>query len=295
MTRAAPPLAAMFAHHTEHDTRQLDPAALEASLADLLAAARARWPEVELDAAAAIADLAACWAPEQPVPRTAVLPAFAVELLLARGCLRGDAAALRVLDREMFDKAARVLVRLQLNASDADDVRQDVQTKLLVGDRPRLAQYEGTGPLAQWIASVAGREGLRLLRRRRITEPLDDDALLDGDDDPELATLNARHGADFKRAFQAAVTELPPRDRVVLRALLVDDRSVNDIAALYKIHRVTASRWVAEVRQRLLRETRRRLQDSLQLDAASLDSAVRIVAGGLDLSLYRLLAGSHPP
>jgi len=283
-------LADIFLAHADHDTGQLDPAALEASLRDVLSAARARWSDVAFDDAAAVASLAASWAPGDPASPAVAHPPFVVELALAQACLRGEPSALHVLRREMFVRAERVLARLRLDPADVDDVRQEVQTKLLVGDQPKLAQYEGSGPLSHWIASVAGREGLLVLRRRRITEPLDADALLDDDDDPELAVLNTRHGADFKRAFQAAVADLPPRDRTVLRALLVDDRSVNDIAALYKIHRVTASRWLSEIRQRILRDTRTRLQQTLQLDASSVDSAVRIVASELDLSLYRLLA-----
>ncbi len=283
-------LAEVFVQRADHDTRSLDRAALSASLSQLLAAARARWPEVELDDVAVVESLAARWAPADPAPRIAEYPPFAVELVLAQACLRGEVTALRVLYGEMFERAERVLARLRLDAADVDDVRQEVRTKLLVGDRPKLAQYEGNGPLSQWLASVAGREGLLLLRRRRISEPLGDDMFVDDDPDPELALLNARHGAELKRAFQAAVADLPPRDRTVLRALLVDDLSVNDIAALYKIHRVTASRWISEIRQRLLRDTRHRVQQTLKLDASSIDSAVRIVARDIDLSLYRLLA-----
>ena len=272
-------LAEVFVQHTDHDTGWLDRAALDTSLAQLLATARARWPAVAFDDAATVESLAAVWAPADPVPRIAEYPPFVVELVLAQACLRGEVTALHALYHEMFAQADRVLARLRLDSADADDVRQEVRAKLLVGDRPKLAQYEGDGPLSHWIASVAGREGLLLLRRRRITEPLNDDAFLDEDTDPELAVLNARHGAEFKRAFQAAVADLAPRDRTVLRALLVDDRSVNDIAALYKIHRVTASRWISEIRQRLLHDTRRRLQQTLQLDASSIDSASATAAG----------------
>ena len=286
MTRA---LADAFLAASRHAAAQIDRAALGDAIAEIIAAARARWAEIAFDDRAVAAHLAGAWDPDAAAPVAVELPAFAVELALAHACLRGDPAALRVLDSEMFARALRVLGRLRLAGADLDDVRQDVRTKLVVGDRPKLALYEGQGPLENWIAAVAGREGLMVLRRRRATEELDDAAFID-DGDPELAMLNAQHGAELKRAFQDVVAALPPRDRTVLRALIVDDRSVNDIAALYRIHRVTASRWISEIRHKLLHETRRRLQQRLGLDPASLDSAVRLVDSDLDLSLYRLLA-----
>jgi RNA polymerase sigma-70 factor (ECF subfamily) len=258
---------------------------------EILAAARARWPQIAFDDAACAHHLDACRDEGQ-------LPPFAVELALAVACLAGDAAAIRAFNDEMFDRVDRVLSRLGLSAADADDVKQDVRTKLLVsndaGDA-KLALYRGTGPLAHWVASVAGREALGSMRKKKPTDAIDDDDFLaDAADDPELVTLKAQHGAAFKEAFQAAVRELGSRERGILRALVVDDRSVNEVAAVYGIHRVTASRWVSELRADLLKRTRNQLRDRFQLDANSLESAMRMLDSNLDLSLYRLLAETKP-
>ena len=294
MPRSATDLAAIFVDRCLGDARDLDRAALGRALVELFDAARRRWPGIVVDAATVIEHLAQTWTPEGPTPATAVeLPPFAVELVLARACLGGDPTASRAFHEEMFDRVDRVLARLGLSAADAEDVKQDVRAKLLVGEHGdvKLALYHGTGPLAYWIASVAGREALGLLRRRRPTEALEDDDLLaDASDDPGLLALKSRHGADFKRAFQAAVAELAPRDRTILRALIVDDRSIGEIARAYGIHRVTASRWVSEIRLGLRQRTRDQLRAQLKLDASSLESAIRLVDSHLELSLYRLLA-----
>jgi RNA polymerase sigma-70 factor, ECF subfamily len=284
-------LAARFVERADSAAAGLDRAALEEALAGILASARERWPDIAFDDVAAVTTLAERWVPDGEAA-TLRFPPFAADVVFAQACLAGDAEALRGFHRDMFGRAHAVLARLKLGRADFDDVIQDVKTKLLVGERPRLAQFEGQGPLAHWVASVAGREALSLLRRRTPSESLDDAGDLVAADvlDPEHAVLHARHAADFKRAFQASVLELPPRDRAVLRALLVDERSVNEIAAFYQIHRVTASRWISGIRETLLRETRRRLQETLQLDPESLDSAVRIVAGQFDVSLHRILS-----
>ena len=241
---------------------------------EVLQAARTRWPGIAID--------------ESMLPETE-LPPYAVELVLARAAIAGDAAATGYVHREMFTRVEHVLARLGLAASDADDIKQDVRAKLLVGPDPRLAQYRGTGPLAQWIAAVAGREALGLMRRRKPTGELGDDDLFDASDDPQLAALKNQHSAEFKQAFQAAVEALPARDRAVLRAMIVDDRSVPEIAAVYGIHRATAARWVADIRQALLQGTRKRLGERLHLEDSSLDSAIRLIDSNLDLSLFRLL------
>lgn len=276
-------LATIFTATSE--ATALDRDALGITLAETLALARTRWPEIAIDDAEFVRALAARWTPD------AQLPPFAVDLVLAHACLHGDDAAIRTFHHEMFDRVDRVLGRLGLAGADADDVKQDVRAKLLLGgpDDAKLALYQGTGPLAHWVASVAGREGLGSMRRRRITEALGDDDLMDAADDPQLLTLKSRHSADFKLAFQAAVAELEPRDRAILRAMIVDDRTVGEVANVYGIHRVTASRWVSEIRHSLLAGTRRRLRVSLKLDEPSLESAIRLIDSNLDLSLYRLL------
>jgi RNA polymerase sigma-70 factor (ECF subfamily) len=250
------------------------------SLAESVVAAREKWPGIAVDEAGLAALIE---------ERGQGVPPCAIDLVLARACVAGDAAAIRHFDREMFDRVDRVLGRLGLSAADAEDVKQDLRTKLLLGDRAKLAQFQGTGPLVQWVASVAGREALSTLRRKKPIDSLGDDDLLDANDDPALTALKSQHGSDFKRAFQAAVAELPARDRAVLRAMIVDDRTINEIAAVYGIHRVTASRWVAEIRHALLKGTRNRLRAQLSLDESNLDSAMRMIDSNLDLSLYRLL------
>ncbi|MGE0396837.1 MAG: sigma-70 family RNA polymerase sigma factor [Kofleriaceae bacterium] len=261
---------------------------------EILAAARARWPQVMFDDAISARHLDECRDDAgQPPP-------FAAEVVLAAACLAGNAAAIRAFNDEMFERVDRVLSRLGLSAADADDVKQDVRTKLLVassasGGDPKLALYRGTGPLPHWIASVAGREALGSMRKRKSTDAIDDDDFLaDAADDPELVALKAQHGAAFKEAFQAAVRELGSRERGILRALIVDDRSVNEVAAVYGIHRVTASRWVSELRADLLKRTRNQLRDRFQLDASSIESALRMLDSNLELSLYRLLAETKP-
>ncbi|MGE0547683.1 MAG: sigma-70 family RNA polymerase sigma factor [Kofleriaceae bacterium] len=282
-------LAAQFAAHAD-EAEQVDLAALGRSLVETLDAVRRRWPAIQLDDQTIVSELAALRT--QATFDGGLIPPCAADLVLARACLRGDLAAQRYFSDQMFERVDRVLARLGVTGADGDDVKQEVRSKLLIGNagEPKLSLFQGTGPLVHWVASVAGRAALSMMRRRRITESLGDDELLDVADDPQLSTLKAAHRNHFKHAFQDAVSALEPRDRAILKALVVDDRTVHEVATLYGIHRVTASRWVAEIRKALLEGTRRRLRQRLKLDPLSVDSAIRWLDSNLDVSLYRLLA-----
>jgi RNA polymerase sigma-70 factor (ECF subfamily) len=263
--------------------------ALGDALARAVVEADERWPGITGDPVQFAAYLAERTAPAGDGPE---LPPLSSDLYLAWACVHGDRVGLAHFDRAVLERTGRVLARLGLSAADADDVKQEVRARLLVPGHdgpPRLATYQGTGPLVSWASAVAGRQGLALLRKQRPHAEVDDDAL-EVTDDPHLAALRDRHRLEFKAAFQAAVGDLEPRDRAVLRALLVDDRSVGDIATVYGIHRVTASRWIARIRRQLLNGTRERLRVALALSDSDLDSAIRLVDSRLDLSLYRLLA-----
>jgi RNA polymerase sigma-70 factor, ECF subfamily len=265
--------------------------ALSEALARVVADARKQWPGILLDEGEFAAYLAERTAPDED---GATLPLHAVDLYLAWACVRGDATAVGHFDDAVLDRTGRVLARLGLSGADADDVKQDLRVRLLLpidGAPPRLASYQGIGPLVTWTSAVAGRQGLALKRRQKPHQELDDD-LLGATDDPYLAALRDRHRQEFKAAFQGAVADLAPRDRAVLRALLVDDRGIGEIAFFFGIHRVTASRWIARIRGTLLSGTRARLRLALSLDESDLDSVILMVDSQLDVSLYRLLADS---
>src|SRR5262249_42945161 len=98
----------------------------------------------------------------------------------------------------------------------------------------------------------------------------------------------ARYGPAFKRAFQAALAELEPRERTLLRFQYVDDLTVDQIGALYHVHRATAARWVAQARERLGERTRLRLARELGTHDGGLTSILQIIQSHVDVSLVRV-------
>jgi len=222
------------------------------------------------------------------------------ELLLAAGCQHGDPEALQRLEDEYIARARPALRDLALDGATIDEVLQTVRTLLLAprdDAPPRICGYAGQGGLKNLVRVIAVREGLAQLRKRRRESPSDDDRLFERHGaalDPELVGIERQHHAALKEAFEAAVSELTSRQRNLLRLQTLDGLPVEQIAQLYQVHRVTASRWLRDARAAVAKGTRRHLRQALQLDTKGMASLIRVVQSQIDMSLERVLATRGP-
>lgn len=219
------------------------------------------------------------------------LPRHASDLYLATACLAGDRAAVRHFESEVLGKLATTLKRFRLSPSQADEIRQTIFVRLLVGSEtrpPALSSYLGTGALVHWVRAVAARETLSSFRGAVQTTEVEDELLADPSD-PLLTQLKERYREEFKHALHAAVAELSSKDRMALRALVVDGRSVAELAAVYNVHRVTASRWISRIRKAIFRRTRAFLRAQQKLTNAEIDSMIRLIESQMEMSLVRVL------
>ncbi|MFC1610733.1 transcriptional regulator, partial [Myxococcota bacterium] len=82
---------------------------------------------------------------------------------------------------------------------------------------------------------------------------------------------------------------LSAKDRNLLRQSLLDGLSIDQLGAIYRVHRATAARWLAGARERVLKETLSALRQRLKIDEAEFKSLINLVRSQLDLSLARLL------
>lgn len=277
-------------------------AALRASVDDLLeldavleraaASAEARWPTVRLSRHDFVAYIAARIGPDEPV-----LDQLAArqldDLYLAFGCSIGDAAAVAAFDAAILRDLPRALRRGDLDPAHLEDTRQQVATKLLATTPPVIAQYAGRGSLRGWVRVIAIRESGRLLAGHAPERPVGDDALFDAVAHgvvPSQSLLKDAYRQSFKRAFEEALAALSIHDRLLLRQHFLDGLSIDRMAALHDVHRATAARWIAKLVERLLVDTRARLQLALRLEADELDSVLRLIQSCLDASIGRALS-----
>jgi RNA polymerase sigma-70 factor (ECF subfamily) len=258
----------------------------ESPLAQLLQVGRAAHPDIHATDAA----IAAALGDRDVEPRPDAFVALAV--------LAGDAAAVRELDRLLRDvaPALRGIVR----DHEIEELVQALRVRLVLphNDKPpALVTYAGTGPLRAWLRVALVRSGLD---RRRKPEgvPLDEAAWLalpaDGGD-PALAALRRTAGPQIRIAIEQAMARLSSRDRLLLRQHLLDGLAPPSLATLHGVHRVTAFRWIAEIRQRLLADVHASLATSLALDPSSLASLVRDLRDTVAPTLERILLVTPEP
>src|SRR5262245_31942765 len=259
-------------------------------MSELLAAARAAWPGVDVPED----ELRAYVEARRPAGNASV---NVTDLYLACACVRGDAVALAAFEKRCLANLVAALVRHDLPRAVAEDAVQNVREKLLVGTSSKIADYQGAGGLAGWVKVIAMREALQVLRKER-PAAADDREIADvvpiDTASPELAHFRRLYLDEFQRALVAALSELPRRDRNLLRQQYVYRMTIDQIGAIYGVHRVTASRWEVKARTTLLAGTRKRLMQRLAIDAAELESIMRIIQSQLDVSLLRYLGEDAP-
>jgi RNA polymerase sigma-70 factor (ECF subfamily) len=228
--------------------------------------------------------------------RGGALPAHLADLYLARAVAAADAVALRIFDDRVLPRIDHAVRRIDGSPAFVDELRQVLRVHLLVGDAgaaPRIAAYQGRGPLVAWVRVVAVRAALNLKRAERPTVSEDERLveLVDREPDPGLRHVKALYRAEYDRALREALAALPDRQRVLLRLHFFDGLRLARIAALYGVHESTASRWVSGAVSAIATATERRLRERLSLSPATLDSVARMVVSGLELSMRRLLGG----
>jgi RNA polymerase sigma-70 factor (ECF subfamily) len=268
------------------------PAGLDAALEQAIASARAARPTIvvsPLEFAAALG--AAVGDAEDPV--AAIPSVHAGDLWLATACAAEDRTAIGELDRTLATLRP-TLAKMGASRETVDELLQEICTRLLVAapDRPaRIRGYRGRSDLRSWLKVAAVRDAVRMLRRERTPNDPDElDVLMDSSSDPELQALADEYRVAFRAAFSLALSELPARDRNLLRYHLLDELTIDDIGAIHRVHRATAARWLVRIREHLYVATRSEIMRSLALSPHEIDSMLRLIRSRLDASVARGLA-----
>ena len=265
---------------------------LAALVARIVAAGRAAWPEIAIDDGIVATHLA------QRAPEAAGLPEHDADLYLAIALAAQHPAALRIFEDRLVPHVDQALRRLRLPANTKDDIKQTVRFDLLVGNgAPKIADYAGRGELAGWLRVTATRKALTVLRKTNREESLDDlllDHWPDASANPGKAHLRTTYTAELKKAIHDAFAALEVRQRNLLRQHILDELTIDDLARLYRAHRATCARWLADARAELGKNTRKRLIASLGIERDEVDSLLRFLDSDIELSISRILHGEAP-
>lgn len=224
-----------------------------------------------------------------------------VDLHLAFACRCEDSAALARFEREHMAGLGPAVARVDSSSAFVDEVKQQLRTKLLVGDGegpPKIAHYTGQGPLGTWLRVVAVREALSSVRAERRRALVSDEPLMGIEASatgPELGALKEQYREHFQVAFRDALGQLEPAQRNLLRLHYLHGLSIDELGRLLDLHRSSAARRIAKTRQDLLSSTRRGLLTRLEVGRQDFDQLMGLIASRLDLSIERFLAERDEP
>lgn len=239
-----------------------DPAALEATLAELIARGNAAHLDLRFNAALFAAHLGRCGT---PVGTMAVTAIHAEDLFLAAAALHGDHEAAAKLRRLYHSAVVGALAALDTSVPFVDDVEQRLWHAALVGSDgtpPELCSYTGQSALAEWVTGAS----------RRFAQ-----------------AIHARDATDFRGALTQALVGLEDRERMIYRLHVANGMTVTMIAKVYRVSDETIARWLAKARDSVIRETQRLLHGEVTLSPAEFESVAARVVSQLDLGVSRVM------
>jgi RNA polymerase sigma-70 factor, ECF subfamily len=274
---------------------------LDRRLWAIVAEGRAAWPDLAVEARVVVEFVARHATAE--LADAALDGLRPADLYLACACAHQMPGAIAAFDRDYMREVDVALQRMRIGPPRLHDVQQLVRQRLFVGGgtsgQPtgpgKIAEYGGRGDLRRWVRSVAVRTCLNELRKGRREILVDDDQLIAQHaiavDDPEIEYMKRTYAHEFREAFGDALGQLGAREQTLLRYHHVDGLNIDEIGAIYRIHRVTAFRWLEKAKELLARSTLEILRGRLKLPANELDSVLRMIRSQIHLSLVRHLGG----
>ncbi len=274
---------------------------LDRRLWTLVAEGRAAWPDLTVAAKDLVEFVARQVTPD--LAEAALDGLRPADIYLACACARGIAGAVAAFDREYMREVDIALARMRIGPPRLNDVKQLVRQRLFVGggtagaptSAGKISEYGGRGDLRRWVRSVAVRTCLNEMRKGKREVLVDDDHLIAqhaiGADDPEVEYMKRTYAGEFKAAFGEALVGLGAREQTLLRYHHVDGLNIDEIGAIYRVHRVTAFRWLEKAKEQLVKTTLDALRTRLKLPADELDSVLRMIRSQIHLSLVRHLGG----
>jgi RNA polymerase sigma-70 factor, ECF subfamily len=275
---------------------------LDRRLWGLVAEGRAAWPDFQISARDLVEFVSRQLTPD--LADAALDGLRPADLYLACACGKGLTNALAAFDRDYMKEVDIALARMRIGPPRLNDVKQLVRQRLFVGggtagaptSAGKISEYGGRGDLRRWVRSVAVRTCLNELRKGKREILVDDDQLIaqhtvSTADDPEVEYMKRTYSNEFKASFAEALGQLGPREQTLLRYHHVDGLNIDEIGAIYRVHRVTAFRWIEKAKEQLVKSTLEHLRSRLKLPSAELDSVLRMIRSQIHLSLVRHLGG----
>jgi RNA polymerase sigma-70 factor (ECF subfamily) len=203
----------------------------------------------------------------------------AADLFLTCALVRGEAAALRVFEHEYLANVGKAASRFHLSADELDELKQNLRQQFLLsapGAAPKISEYSGYGPLSAWLRIAAVRAAIKIKKAQTDASSasvLDKVPALERD--AELQLLSTQQKQAFREALRQAIASLDVREQNVLRQHHLDGLTLDQLGALYRVHRTTVAYWIERASERLHKRTRQVLMHSGGMTDSQCESLFR--------------------
>ncbi|AKU96927.1 putative DNA-binding regulatory protein [Labilithrix luteola] len=218
------------------------------------------------------------------------------DLYLACACSRGDARAIAAFEHRYSSTVESVRLRFRGRAPSEPELWAELAQRLFVRteDKPaKIAEFSGRSELGAWLKVVTSRIILNRLQAEKPEASVEDrilEGLLVTQASPELSVGRAEHRALMSKAFALAASELPTRERRILRQAFAEGFTIDDLASLYNVHRSTAARWIKDATNSLSGRVATIVRTELRLSKAEYESWARDITSSMDVSIAKYLA-----
>jgi RNA polymerase sigma-70 factor (ECF subfamily) len=221
-------------------------------------------------------------------------PEQIASLYLCFACVQGSEAACAAFQQKYLGVIRGSIARIFPNRPWIDDVASRFLGQLLVGKEPRLTRYSGRGDLAAWLKVVATRAAIDAKRTHpdQDEEPLSSSVEAAMSLSPESLIFCRTHAHGILDALTRAISSLDKKQRNILRLNYTDGLSIDEIGALYGVHRATVARWLQHARTSVESQVLEDLRTQRGIDPTDIGSLIHGAGPYLEDTLRKLLGDS---
>jgi RNA polymerase sigma-70 factor, ECF subfamily len=244
-----------------------------------------------------------------PAARTAVKDYFSSlnseDLCLAVACAKGDDAAWEDFFRDYRGYLVNIARTMTQDAGAAEQLADSTFAELYGlresgGSRvSKFSFYSGRGSLRGWLRAVVFQLSADLHRQTsrfvQTEEPEDMDRLVRANDSAEttpageLPFIRERYRTSVADGLRRAISELEPRERLLLGYYYYDEMTLKEIGQLFNVHEATVSRWLTKVQKRVRKLVEKSLARDHRFNRREVSEAIELAAEQMDINVREFL------
>jgi RNA polymerase sigma-70 factor (ECF subfamily) len=157
----------------------------------------------------------------------------------------GDRHAMALLFGRHNVRVYRFSLRITGNAAAAEDIVSDVFLEVW----RHAGRFKGDSQVSTWLLAIARNKSLSAMRRR-VDEPLDDDAaaMIEDPADDQEATIQSK---DRRAIIQRCLSQLSTAHREVIELVYYHEKSIEEVAQIVKAPASTVKTRMFYARRRI--------------------------------------------